>query len=98
MIKNLRTYDLAMSFYNECKKVKLKGEIRSQFERASLSIVLNISEGYGRFTKPDRRRFFYQALGSLREVQTILTIIESQELYNQADHLGASLYLLCKRT
>ena len=95
---NLRTYRLALEFYKEGRKLKLSHPIKNQFERASLSIVLNIAEGWGRFTKKDRKRFFYQALGSLRETATILEIIENKYLINLADKLGASLYLLCIKT
>ncbi len=44
-MKNFRTYDLAKTFFQECQKVKLSGAAKNQFERAVLSIVLNLAEG-----------------------------------------------------
>ncbi|MBI3535182.1 MAG: four helix bundle protein [Deltaproteobacteria bacterium] len=64
--------------------------------RASSSIVLNISEGYGRISKKDQRRFYSFAFGSTREVQSILDIIDEQrlDLIKTADNVAACLYCL----
>jgi four helix bundle protein len=45
-----------------------KYNLADQIRRASLSVLLNIAEGYGRFHYLDRLRFFYIARGSLTEV------------------------------
>jgi len=87
---------LAVAFYKEGKKLKLKGSIRDQFERASMSIALNLAEGSAKPSKADRRRFYLIALGSLREVQAIIEILEIASLKESADQLGKSLYCLCK--
>ena len=44
-MKNFRTLELAMKFYQNFKNVKLSGAMKNQFERSLLSIVLNLSEG-----------------------------------------------------
>ena len=57
----------------------LKGEHRSskdQLLRASQSIPLNIAEGNGRATDPDRRRFFEIARGSALECAAIQDVLE----------------------
>jgi four helix bundle protein len=41
--------------------------LADQFNRASLSIALNLAEGNGRGTQADRRRFFLMARGSTLE-------------------------------
>jgi four helix bundle protein len=41
--------------------------ISSQWRRAATSISLNIAEGAGRETKPDRKRFYIMARSSLFE-------------------------------
>ncbi len=41
--------------------------LADQLNRASLSIALNLAEGNGRGTEPDRRRFFFMARGSTLE-------------------------------
>ncbi len=96
-MKKFRTYQLALSFYRDCQKCYVGDRImRDQFKRASLSIVLNIAEGYGRVTSKDRRRFFTIAFGSLRETQCLLELLGEEELLKKADVVAASLYRLCQ--
>jgi four helix bundle protein len=95
-MKNFRTYDLAAKFYEKCQKLKLKQPIRDQFERASLSIVCNLAEGSGKPTAADRKKFYANALGSLRETQALLQILKYSDLSNEADNLGAHIYKLMK--
>ena len=49
--------------------------IVDQLRRASMSVVLNLAEGVGRRTKPDKRRFINVARSSLFEVVSILQIL-----------------------
>ncbi len=94
MNKRFRTLDLAIKQYQEIKNLKLKGEIRSQIERASLSVCLNLSEGNAKLSKKDKRRFFNISYASNREVQTLLLIQNQKQLHKQSDLLGAYLYKL----
>jgi four helix bundle protein len=90
-----RTKELAMEFYRECKKLSIKDRtIRDQFERAVLSILLNICEGAGRINTRDRRKFYSISLGSLRETQCLLEILEQASLNAKSDILAAHLYKL----
>ena len=54
----------AIEQYQEIKKMKFKGEVRSQVERAAFSVCLNLQEGNAKLTKKDRRRFFNIAYAS----------------------------------
>ena len=96
-MKNFRTYQLALEFYKNAKDLKLKRPLQDQYDRALLSIVLNLSEGSGKFTKKDRRRFYSISMGSMREVQTLLQITDSFHLHPQADRLAAHIYRLIER-
>ncbi len=94
-MKNLRSLELAKTLYKQCKHQPVKGAIRDQLERASLSVCLNLAEGSAKDSPKDRRRFYVIALGSLREVQTIIEI-EGLPLMKEADVLGAHVYKLTR--
>ena len=49
--------------------------VRDQLDRASTSIPLNIAEGNGKFTNPDRCRFFDNARGSSLECAAALDVL-----------------------
>ena len=95
-MKNFRTYHLAVRFYKNSKNLYLKEPLNNQLKRAILSIVLNLAEGNAKPTAKDRRRYYRTSLGSLREVQAILDIINNKKLASEADVLGGCLYRLCK--
>ncbi|MEQ9146989.1 MAG: four helix bundle protein, partial [Cytophagales bacterium] len=54
-----QTYQKAKVFNLEIRyflqKAKIDWSTRNQLQRSSMSIMLNIAEGFGRFTNPDRR-------------------------------------------
>lgn len=80
----LEVYHKAKQFkYQISQLIKLDNiddPIKSQLNRASLSIVLNIAEGSGRFTKADRRNFFVIARGSVFECVAGLDILLEEKL------------------
>jgi four helix bundle protein len=94
MFKGFRAYELAEELYKECEHIPAKGYIKDQLNRASLSIVLNLAEGTGKPTKADRRRFYGIALGSLRETQAILSLLNQRNTSVKADRLAAHVYRL----
>ena len=98
-MKNFRTFDLAVVFYHQSRKLKLGGAPRDQLHRAALSIPLNLCEGRGKPTRKDQVRFFHIAMGSVRECQGLLQIVgeQSSECARTLDRLAASLYRLIER-
>lgn len=48
---------------------------REQLDRASTSMPLNLAEGNGKFTKPDRCRFFDTSRGSALECAAALDVL-----------------------
>jgi len=97
-MKNFRTFDLALDFYKKCQKIEIKNRhIRDQFERASLSIVLNIAEGSGRISEADKRRFYIIALGSLKETQCILQIMDRNALLPECRLIASCLIGLIRK-
>jgi len=93
-MKEFRSLNIAIEQYRQIKSLRLKGEIRSQIQRAAMSVALNLSEGNAKLTQKDRVRFFNIAYASQKEVQTILLIMGNQRLSNSADRLGAMIYCL----
>ena len=53
---------------------KPRRELRSQLERAAMSVPLNIAEGTGKPSPPDRARYYGIARGSALECGAILDV------------------------
>src|SRR5476651_834777 len=100
-MQHLRSYHLAVQFYREAKAVSLPHYLKDQLRRAALSIALNLSEGTGKTSMPDRVRFFEIAMGSIRECQAVVEI-ESEAFTavqkDLLDHLAASAYKLIRHS
>jgi four helix bundle protein len=57
--------------------------LRDQIRRASLSILLNIAEGFGRRTDRDFAHYLIQAHGSAAEVQAALYVALDQNYIDE---------------
>lgn len=66
----------------ECKKIiqsiPYDKMVVDQLNRASLSIILNIAEGSGKFSNADRKKFFIIARASIFECVVILDILHDE--------------------
>ena len=49
--------------------------IRDQIKRASISIVINIAEGSGKFSKADKRNFYTISRGSVYECVSLFELV-----------------------
>lgn len=96
--QNLEVYKKAKHFNTEITAlladVKVSRNINDQLTRAAFSIVLNIAEGSGRFSKADRRHFFIISRGSVFECAAII------DLLKDAKHMAVERYeqllILCE--
>lgn len=52
--------------------------IRDQLKRASISIVINIAEGSGKFSKADKRNFYTISRGSIYECVSLLELAQDE--------------------
>lgn len=108
--EKLTVYMKAKEFNTTIRSKVLKGialdpPTRNQLIRSSLSIMLNIAEGSGRLTKPDKRRFYVMARGSLFESIAILHSIQDEiesesigaSLYNLGEEISKMLYVMIKQ-
>ncbi len=95
MLKNFRSYQMALELYKKSKGQKMPYLLKSQHERAARSIVLNLAEGSARTSKKERTRFYIIAFASLSEIQALIDMEASlKALEPSADELAANLYKL----
>ena len=107
--QNLDVYKKARAFHLSCKNLiltkKLDNYVKDQLGRASFSIVLNIAEGSGKFSRPDRRNYFVTSRGSVFECVAILDILSAEQTISleelnsyleMADELSRILYTMIK--
>jgi four helix bundle protein len=74
-LSNFRTYQLALQFTWMAESFESPAHLRDQLSRASSSIALNLAEGSAKPTSRDRAKFYFIALGSLRECEAILEVL-----------------------
>jgi four helix bundle protein len=60
----------------EDKSFNYKGDLRSQLQRAALSVPNNVAEGFERGTTQELLTFLYIARGSAGEVRSMLCLLE----------------------
>jgi four helix bundle protein len=70
-----------LKFLKENKPVD--SYIKDQLRRASISIVINIAEGSGKFSKADKRNFYTIARGSVYECVSLLELIHEDAVIDQ---------------
>lgn len=78
--KNLEVYKKSKDVYCliDCflkKNSWVDQYIRYQLKRASISMVINIAEGSGKFSKADRRNYYTISRGSVYECVSLLDLI-----------------------
>ena len=80
--QDLAVYKKSKQFHMECKKIiqsiPYDKMVVDQLNRASLSIILNIAEGSGKFSNADRKKFFIIARASIFECVAILDILHDE--------------------
>ena len=82
-VQRLDCYQLALEFQALAVTLLPRrgyAALRSQLERASISIPLNIAEGAGRVSREEKAHFFSIARGSASECAAILDILLSRGL------------------
>ena len=67
-----RSYRLCLEIYKITKRFPNEERygLTSQVRRATVSVLSNIAEGYGRKITPEYIRFLYIAYGSICELET----------------------------
>ena len=63
-----------------------RSHLADQLTRASTSVVLNLAEGAGKLSKPDKRRYYLTARGSATESAALLDVCLRLKLLGEAEH------------
>jgi four helix bundle protein len=84
--EKLQVYAVAVEFQTLAAALSPKGQavLRDQLERASVSIALNIAEGAGQRSRPNKSRFYGIARGSANECAAIIDLLRARGLANDA--------------
>ncbi|HVV85521.1 MAG TPA: four helix bundle protein [Kofleriaceae bacterium] len=96
--ESLEVYKVALDFLVFANEIvesvpRGKGHLADQLARASTSIVLNIAEGAGKYSRPDKRRYYVSAIGSTTECAAILDICLRLALIGNGMHVSGKAAL-----
>ena len=96
--ENLDAYQAAIEFLALAAELisqypRGHGSMADQFKRASLSIPLNIAEGYGKRSPDDRARFYDIARGSAHECGALLDAAQILQLIDRPTFVRAKTLL-----
>ena len=97
--EKLDVYKASLEFNKEVAVMleRLEGakrHARDQLARAALSITLNIAEGNGKRSLPERKRYFDIARGSSMECAAILDVLKITGAYSETDLDSAKTLLI----
>jgi four helix bundle protein len=88
-----KAVDLTLKIYQLFSKNQDFG-FKNQIQRASVSIVNNIAEGFDRSSDKEFKRFLFIALGSSSEVRSMIYIALKLNYISQADYQDSNNQLI----
>ena len=96
--ERLDVYQLALEFFDLADTIiehlpRGRGHLADQLTRSSLSIVNNIAEGAGKFSKGEKRKFYSIAMGSSTESAAMLDVCLRRKLITEETHHRGKLLL-----
>jgi four helix bundle protein len=110
--ENLDAYNRSIDFLTLALRLinrlpRAEREIRDQLKRAAMSVSLNIAEGAGKPTAPDRARFYGIARGSAMECAALVDVcrvagfvaeveVEAEEAKALLGRIFAMLTRMCR--
>jgi len=107
--ENLDVYKKAKKFNRSVADFLAKNPIdkvtHNQLRRAAFSVILNIAEGSGRYTRRDKRNFYIIARGSVFECAAVCDYVMDtglitnevfQSYYQRLEELSKILFALIK--
>ncbi len=112
-LNDIEAYKIAFHLSNYIWKIVVKWDyfvrdtVGNQFVRSTDSISANIAEGFGRYSKKDKIKFYHYSFGSLHEsldwnqkgkVRNILSETEYQHIFAELQKLPKSIHHLINFT
>ncbi len=112
-LKDLESYRIAYDLSNSIWEIIItwdyftKDTVGKQFVRSIDSISANIAEGFGRYGKKDKIKFYHYAKGSLQEskdwcekskVRKLVTLEQYEKISVEIDKLPKAINALIKYT
>src|ERR1700754_1019436 len=73
------------------------GDLRSQLQRASLSVSNNIAEGFERGTTNELLAFLYIARGSAGEVRSMMRVLEPWDIFGNYKSQISNFIIQCEK-
>jgi four helix bundle protein len=89
-IRAEQAYDLVINSVLNRKDIRPK--LKDQLERASMSVVLNIAEGAGKYSKNDKKNYYLTSRASAQECVSALRLLRIEK--KVSDELFAKTYAL----
>ena len=93
-LEKISSYQKSFDLSNEIWDIVIKWDyfakdtVGKQFVRSSDSVSANIAEGFGRYSKKDKIRFYRISLGSLEESCDWLRKSSVRKLINESEKVG----------
>jgi four helix bundle protein len=97
--KSARDFNLGIFNLLDQNKFKNNWAIHNQLSRASLSIMNNVAEGFGRYGNNDKIKFFNISHASCNEVKSMLYLISGMKYISDTEfiHLKSQLEITQKQ-
>jgi len=96
--EKLNVYHEALAFVGRAtellERIPKRMAVYDQLDRASTAIPLNIAEGTGKFTPPDRCRYYDTARGSALESAACLDVLVVKNVLKSAETIEAKDILI----
>jgi four helix bundle protein len=91
--ERLEVYQVALDFFDvadvvvdQLRERGGRSNLADQLGRAALSIVNNIAEGAGKFSRPDKKRFYSIAIGSATQSAAMFDVCLRRKLIAAETH------------
>lgn len=91
-----KAHSLAINIYQLTSKEQFSRDfgLKNQIQRAAVSVMSNIAEGFERYSRPEFRQFLSISRGSVAEVRSQLHIAQSLNYISKQEF--ATAYSLCR--